>query len=352
MTPLATDLVRQIQATGPITIAEYMALALTHPTHGYYATRDPLGSDFTTAPEISQMFGELLGLSLAATWADTGAPRAFTLAEPGPGKGTLMGDVLRAARRVPGFTKAADIYLVEVSATLRGVQAKTLAGHAPVWIDTLDALPEAPLYLIANEFFDALPIRQFLRDAAGWRERVIGLEDEHLAFGLTDPAPIAALDHRLEDTDVGEIVTLCPAAQTAMTEIARRIATHGGTALIIDYGDWRVAGDTFQAIYKGVKADPLAHPGAADLSAHVEFEALVQIATRQGAAAHGPLPQGQVLRALGIDLRAEALARSAVSPDSVRAAHHRLTDAGEMGDLFKAIAITPQDAPAPPGFQQ
>ncbi|MEO1238689.1 MAG: SAM-dependent methyltransferase, partial [Pseudomonadota bacterium] len=256
MTPLYHQILRQIRSTGPLTIAEYMTLALTHPTHGYYTTRDPLGADFTTAPEISQMFGELLGLSLAGAWMDAGAPSPFALAELGPGRGTLMADALRATHKVPGFHAAARLHLVEVSPVLRGLQAKTLSGWSPTWVDHVTDLPDAPLFLIANEFFDALPIRQFLRDGPGWRERVVGADGDRLTFGLTDAAPIAGL---ADDTaQNGDLVQTCPVGEAIMGEVARRIVARGGAALIVDYGDTTLTHDTFQAIHDGRKADPLA----------------------------------------------------------------------------------------------
>lgn len=348
MTPLYDQILRQIRSTGPITIAEYMTIALTHPEHGYYTTRDPLGADFTTAPEISQMFGELLGLSLAGAWMDAGAPSLFTLAELGPGRGTLMADALRATAKVPGFHAAAQLHLVEVSPTLRAAQARTLAGAAPVWVDTVADLPEAPLFLIANEFFDALPIRQFLRDEPGWRERVVGADGDTLAFGLTDAAPIVGLgDATVQD---GDLVQTSATAEAIMDEIARRIVTHGGAALIIDYGDAEVTGDTFQAIQNGQKADPLSAPGAADLTAHVDFGALARSAMAQGAATHGPLGQGTLLHRLGIELRAATLAKTADDPAAIETAYTRLTDPAQMGDLFKGIAVTHHERTAPPGF--
>lgn len=352
MTTLTDLLKARIAATGPLTLADYMADCLLHPVHGYYATRDPFGAqgDFTTAPEISQMFGELIGLCLAQTWLDQGAPAPFTLAELGPGRGTLMADLLRATRTVPGFHAAARATLVEASPTLRQIQRTTLGPHPVTWADTVDALPEAPLFLIANEFFDALPIRQFTRQGDGWAETVVGLTDDRLALGRTAPAPLAALAHRLTDTQDGDIVETCPAAEPVMARIGQTIATHGGAAILIDYGDWRSRGDTFQALENHRFADPLARPGAADLTAHVDFEALARAATP--AAASHLIPQGTLLKRLGIDARADRLAQSLTGDalQSHRAAHHRLTDAHEMGSLFKALAIHPPHLPPPPGF--
>lgn len=353
MTPLHDLLARQIAATGPMPLSDYMAACLSHPRHGYYSTRDPLGiaGDFTTAPEISQMFGELLGICLAQSWLDQGAPAPFTLAELGPGRGTLMADLLRATTRVPGFHDALDLHLVETSPVLRQAQATTLPDVTPTWHDRIDTLPDAPLFLIANEFFDALPIRQFQRDGAGWRERVVGLTDGKLAIGLADPAPQAALSHRLKDTEDGQIVETCAPARAICGLLGGRIAARGGAALIVDYGDWRSQGDTFQALRGHAPADPFAAPGQADLTAHVDFEVLAGAAAP---ATHTLLtPQGLFLERLGITQRAKALARgqTGAALEAHIAAHRRLTHPTEMGSLFKTIAIVPQGAPPPPGLE-
>ncbi len=214
MTPLERLLIAQIEEAGPMTLADYMAQCLMHPKYGYYATRDPLGAagDFTTAPEISQMFGELLGLSVAQAWLDQGAPSPFALVELGPGRGTLMADTLRATRSVPGFHAAAQVHLVETSPTLRAAQAKALVGAGPVWHDAVQTLPDLPLFLMANEFFDALPIRQAQRDGALWRERMVGRRGDRLIPGLSAPSMLPPLAHRLEDTQPGDIVEFSPAA--------------------------------------------------------------------------------------------------------------------------------------------
>ncbi|MFN3953454.1 MAG: class I SAM-dependent methyltransferase [Pararhodobacter sp.] len=352
MNELAAQIRARIAATGPLTLAEYMAECLLHPRHGYYATRDPFGreGDFITAPEISQMFGELLGLMLAQSWLDQGAPAPFALAELGPGRGTLMADIWRATRTVPGFHAAAGVYLLEASPHLRQVQARILAGLPVHWMDRADDLPALPLWLIANEFFDALPIRQFQRAGTGWRERVVGLREGALALGLSDPAPRPELAHRLADTREGDIVEHCPAAAPVLAELGARIAGHGGAAVIIDYGDWRSLGDTFQALQDHAFADPLAMPGAADLTAHVDFEALARAAPMLH---HSTLtPQGILLERLGIGLRAEQLARKlkGAALQRHRAAVHRLTDGAEMGTLFKALALVAPGAPMVPGF--
>ncbi len=351
MTPLARKLVRRIEAAGPITLAEYMAECLVDPEHGYYATRDPLGSagDFTTAPEISQMFGELLGLALAQAWLDRGAPSPVALAELGPGRGTLMADILRATRGVPGFRDAASVHLVEASPALRNVQRKTI-GHPVHHHDTVDDLPDAPLFLVANEFFDALPIRQFQRSGAGWQERVVGLKEGRLSLGLADPTAPDFLDHRQGDTEDGDLVEVSEAARSIAWTLGKRIAAEGGIALIVDYGDWRSLGDTFQALRDHQPTDPFEAPGDADLTAHVDFEALARAANLTEVSAM--VPQGVLLERLGITARANMLA-SKLSGDALRshiAAHRRLTHPDEMGTLFKAIALYQSGTPVPPGF--
>ena len=349
MTALAEILAARIRANGPISLADYMTECLLHPTLGYYTTREPFGAagDFTTAPEISQMFGELIGLCLAQTWLDQGAPTPFTLAEIGPGRGTLMADALRATRNVPGFHAAMRLTLIEASPRLRALQAATLQPHAPVWLDRVQDLPDLPLYLIANEFFDALPIRQFQRAGPFWRERLVGLGDKGLTFGLGPILPVPVLTRRLKDTTEGQIVEHCPQAAPIMAEIASRLTTKGA-ALIIDYGDWRSLGDTFQALRAHASVDPFATPSEADLTAHVDFEALAQAAAP---AAHSYTTQATFLTALGIHQRADRLAQkiSGASLQSHLAATRRLTSPEEMGTLFKVLAVHPAGTPPPPG---
>lgn len=358
MTPLAVQLVQRIRQTGPITMAEYMGECLTHPVHGYYNARDPLGAtgDFTTAPEISQMFGELIGLCLAETWIGQGKPDPFVLAELGPGRGTLMADALRATRSVPGFHAAMRLALIEVSPVLRKLQAETLADHQPRWFATLaEVTPDtAPLYLIANEFFDAIPVRQFLRDGPGWRERVVGLDPlGALTPGLSPSLSPPELADRLEDTKEGDLVEVSPTGLAIADAIGRRIATRGGAALIIDYGDWRSLGDTVQALKAHQPLPIFESPGESDLTAHVDFEALGR-AAKEGGATHSRLTtQGVFLERLGITPRAQTLAR-ALSDEALRthiAAHRRLTHPDEMGNLFKAMAIYPLRSESPPGLE-
>ncbi|WP_292311968.1 SAM-dependent methyltransferase [Marivivens sp.] len=346
MTALADLLKRRIATTGPITLADYMSEALLHPEHGYYTTRDPLGAtgDFVTSPEISQMFGEMIGLCLAQAWMDQGRPNGV-LAELGPGRGTLMQDILRATKGVAGFHDALALHLVEASPVLRAAQSARLPN--PTFHADVSTLPDAPLFLVANEFFDALPVRQFQRDGTGWRERMVGLDGDTLTMGLSAAAPLALLEHRLADTKDGDIVELCPALPAIMGQIGERIGTHGGAALIIDYGDWRSQGDTLQALRGHQPVDPLHAPGTADLTTHVDFEVITQSAAP--ARFTRITPQGVFLERLGITQRAQSLAQS-MSGDALEshiAAHRRLTHPSEMGDLFKVVGIYP-DANTPP----
>lgn len=344
----------RIRTQGPISVADYMAECLMHPTLGYYSTRDPLGEkgDFITAPEITQMFGELIGLSLAQAWMDQDRPAAFTLAELGPGRGTLMVDILRATRSVPGFNEAASVALVETSATLRDIQAGILSAAAPIWHDSVDTLPQTPLFLVANEFFDALPLRQFQRDGKQWRERQVGLSGSELAIGLAPPTAQPALKRRLDDTSDGDLVEHCEPAVLIANTISARIARHGGAALIIDYGDWRSLGNTLQAVRGHAYSDILANPGQADLTAHVDFEPLATAAGAAGCAYSRLTPQGVFLERLGITARAQSLADGLTGDDyrAITQAHRRLTHPGEMGTLFKTLGLFPSGAPAPGGL--
>ena len=343
MSALADILRRQIAQSGPLTIAEYMALCLQHPRHGYYITRDPFGSagDFTTAPEISQMFGELVGLALAQIWLDQGGG-PMVLAEAGPGRGTLMADILRATARVPGFHAAMDVHLVETSPVLRARQREALGGRHVTWHDAVADLPEGPMLFIANEFFDALPIRQFLRLSKGWAERCVGLDAGRLAFGLLPPGPQPVLDALFADLPEGHLVEWCPAASPIMEEIAARVA-RGGAALILDYGAADGTGDTLQALRAQTPVDPLATPGEADLTAHVNFGHLARAAALPFALED----QGAFLELLGITARARQLASG--NP-GIAAAHRRLTHPSEMGTLFKVLGLTARPG-ALPGFR-
>lgn len=350
MTPLAERLAGRIRAGGPMSLADFMSAALMDREHGYYATRDPFGTsgDFITAPEISQMFGELLGLWLAQVWQDQGEASRIILAEPGPGRGTLMADVLRATRHVPGFHAALSLHLVETSPELRRAQAERLPGAR--WHDDVTTLPDGPLFLLANEFLDALPIRQFRREAGGWSERVVTLQGDGLSFARARTAPPAALAVH-EDAPEGSIVEYCPALQGIVGTVAARIMRRGGAALFIDYGDWGGTGDTLQALRAHRPVDPLAEPGLADLTAHVDFAAIARAAAP--ARSTPMVTQGVFLERLGITPRAQALAAGLTGAelDSHIAAHRRLTHPDEMGTLFKVIGIAPADAPPLPGLE-
>ena len=351
---LLNHLIARIDADGPMSVGDYMTECLLNPKYGYYTTRDPLGAagDFITAPEISQMFGEMLGLSLAQSWLDQGSPTAFTLAELGPGRGTLMADLLRATKSVPGFHAAAQIILVEASPTLQAKQKDALSAYQVQWQDTVASLPDQPLWLVANEFFDALPIRQFLREGQDWREKRIGRTQGELTFGLGPLTSQPALDHRLTDTSDGDLVEICEAAAPIVAMIAQRIASHGGAALIVDYGDWRALGDTLQALRGHKSTDALIDPGQADLTAHVDFEALALAAQSAGCTYSRVTPQGIFLERLGITARAQTLAALLSGPalDSLIAAHQRLTHPQEMGTLFKVLGLYPNQATPPPGL--
>ena len=361
MTPLETELRRIIAADGPMSVATFMGLCLGHPVHGYYTTRDPFGraGDFITAPEISQMFGELIGLWAAAVWQAMGSPASLALVELGPGRGTLMADALRAARVVPAFAAALQLHLVETSPVLQRRQQATLAttGVPLAWHRELTSVPEGPAIVIANEFFDALPVHQAVKTRRGWHERMVGVgPDERLAFALhPDPIPgfAAIVPEGDANAPVGAVYEWCSADVVA--EIARRIAQHGGAALVIDYGHIESAlGETLQAVGCHGFADPLATPGEVDLTAHVDFAALVRTARAAGARVHGPLSQGAFLRRLGIEARAAALRAkaSAAQATDIDTALARLVGSGReaMGELFKAVAFADPKLGALPGF--
>lgn len=359
ITPLAREIRDLIAAEGPMPVSRYMALCLGHPVHGYYITRDPLGAegDFTTSPEISQMFGELLGLWAVATWQQMGSPERVHLVELGPGRGTLMADALRAARLVPAFGEAVQVHLVETSPALRARQKAALAPLTPHWHDRLEDVPPGPALVLANEFFDALPISQFVKGEQGWHERRVGLgPDGTLVFGM-DPRPTplaAALAQYIPGPyPVGAVLEHLESGLPAV--LARRLVEQGGAALIIDYGPARSGlGDTLQAVRAHRYADPLEAPGEADLTAHVDFSDLARRALAEGAAAYGPLTQGDFLMRLGIVQRAERLQQNtnASQRKAITAALARLAGRGEgeMGALFKVLCLCDRTNGPPPGF--
>ena len=343
MNPLKAKILDLIRKDGPIGVGRYMRIALTDPEHGYYMTRDPLGRDFVTAPEISQMFGEIIGLFFVRAWEERGRPERFHLVEMGPGRGTLMSDMLRAARLRKGFGEAANVTLVETSPALRAVQAKTLEGARVYWAEGLGDLEPAPLFFIANEFLDALPARQFVRSDRGWHARTVEASGHDLVFGIKEECERDPfVPERLRGAPAGSILEVGAEAVAAARTIAGRIAEWGGCALLIDYGHSETGfGDTFQAVKAHRYADPLADPGEADLTFHVDFEAVGRAAREAGAEAHGPVAQGAFLRALGVGARAERLRQAA--PDragEIDAAVDRLTQPEHMGTLFKVLAIS------------
>jgi len=353
MSPLARKIAERIAQDGPMRLDLFMAMCLTDPEHGYYTTHtDPIGleGDFVTGPEISQMFGELLGLSLASCWAEQGAPEGAVLAELGPGRGTLMSDVLRAASRVPGFRDAVEVHFVEASPRLRAEQARKVPDAT--WHDTADTLPERPLFVLANEFFDALPIRQFVRAGNAWRERMLLLDpDGTIVPGLTEPRRLRELAWRLADTADGDIVETCEPATAITAMLGRRIARDGGAAIIVDYGDWRSYGDTVQAMSRHEYVDVFSAPGQIDLTAHVDFEALARAA--QPARSSRMETQGVFLERLGVTQRAQALAARAEGEarEAIVTQHHRLTHPDQMGQLFKVLGLFPEGASPPPGLE-
>jgi len=366
MTALGARIAAAIAAQGPMRIDQFMTMALLDPNEGYYATRDPLRVDFITAPEVSQMFGELVGLWLAQAWVDQGRPAQPLLVELGPGRGTLMGDALRALNLMPNFRGQLDVVLVEASPVLETIQQTTLQGaNVPIRsVASFDDVPkDRPLFLIANEFFDALPIRQFVKTERGWCERMVSLDASGvLGFALSPVAyPSANLPPNRDGAPMGGVYETSPAGEALAEEIAHRIGRQGGAALIIDYGyDMPGFGETLQAVAGHKFADVLAEPGTRDLSAHVDFTALGDAAVRGGASVCGPVEQGTFLTTLGIVARAEKLARGqrmgtrwtahlSDSPEARRQLE-RLILPEQMGTLFKALAIVPKTAPMPAGF--
>lgn len=356
MNALAARIAQLIETQGPLSVAQFMTIALHDPETGYYATRDPFGArgDFVTAPEISQIFGELVGLWCVQVWLDQGRPSPARLIELGPGRGTLMADALRSARLVPEFLDAIEIVLVEASPALRAIQGERLKDFDAriLWKSEYAGEKTCPHFVIANEFFDALPIRQYVRTERGWCERLVGIDDGNaLAFAM---APVATplLFEGSDSAPLGAVYEISPAALALAEDIGSTIARHGGAALVIDYGYSQPGfGETLQAVGGHVFKALLNDPGSVDLSAHVDFTALAAAARRGGARVSGPIGQGSLLQALGIDARASRLSHA--DPDhasAIAAAVDRLTHPAQMGTLFKALAITAPDAPVPPGF--
>jgi SAM-dependent MidA family methyltransferase len=343
---LAKRLARLIEQSGPISVAHYMGEANAY----YYGTRDPLGArgDFITAPEISQMFGELIGAWLADVWQRSGSPAGCHYVELGPGRGTLAADALRAMESA-GLEPT--IELVETSPALRALQAERLPEAR--WHDYVDSLPEqGPLLIVANEFFDALPIRQWIATDRGWSERMIDMRDGHFVAVAGPTLASGSIPDSLRDAEPGTVIEASPASAAIARGLADRLAWQDGAMLVVDYGHVRTAaGDTLQAMRAHDYADPWRDPGEADLTAHVDFHALADAIRPGGVRLFGPVEQGHWLREIGIDLRAEALsARYPQRASEIAAALARLTGKDQMGSLFKVMAITAPDWAIPAGF--
>ncbi len=362
-TPLGEKIRSLITANGPISVTDYFSLCLADPQYGYYKTREPFGAagDFTTAPEISQLFGEIIGIFLVQAWMRHGEPNPVHIAEIGPGRGTMMSDILRVISKLsPALYDAAGFHLIETSERLQKVQSQTLVAHKYkiTWHESFDTLPEGFLLLAANELFDAIPIRQFVKTPQGFRERLIGLDANG---GLTFAAGPATIDPDVlpkasRDVAPGTIFEIAPARDAVMATLASRIRAGGGTALIIDYGHLTTGyGDTLQAVRDHQFDPPLKHPGEADITSHVDFEQLARRAAAEGLQINGLTYQGDFLLGLGLIERASSLGsgKDTITQEGIRLDVERLAGNGEgkMGELFKVLAVSSPAVALPP-FQR
>lgn len=342
---LASLIAQDIRAHGPMGVGRYMQLCLTHPTLGYYTSGDPLGAqgDFTTAPEISQLFGEMVGIWLINTWNALGKPSPCALAELGPGRGTLMADILRTAQIDPAFGQAIAVHLVEASPALRAKQCQTLGtfGHAPHHHDALETLPNIPTLFIANEFFDALPINQWVRTQNGWNARKVGLDDEGtFTFGV-DPTPLPAPKPCDQTVPEGTVLEHSPTQDAAFSALFGHIKQHGGAGLIIDYGTLESGfGDTLQAVKAHTKVSPLDTPGQADLTTHIDFHHAMRLANQADLPTQAITTQGEFLLAMGLLQRAGQLGANAgkETQNAISLSVERLAGDTAMGTLFKVFA--------------
>lgn len=356
---LAARIARRVRREGPLSVAAFMAMALHDPDDGYYAQREPIGraGDFVTAPEISQIFGELIGLCFADWWQRIDGPDPVILAELGPGRGTLMADFLRAAGAVPAFRAAIELHLVEASPVLRARQQQRLRDARPHFAAGIDGLPDGPLLLVANEFLDALPVRQLVRGSAGWAERLVGVDDEdHLVLvdGAESPLLSLLVPERLRAQPVGSIVEICTAARALAATLGERLSRQSGLALFIDYGyEMGSPGATLAGVRGHRRADVLEAPGSVDLSAHVDFAAFGEAARSAGVVTHGPVTQQRFLMGLGAETRLAGLGEHATPAqrEALRCGLQRLLDPAQMGNLFKVLALTSPGLPAPAGFE-
>ncbi len=351
----------KIRANGPMDLGAYMELCLGHPEHGYYMTRDPFGKDgdFTTAPEVSQLFGEMVGAWLSDLWIKMGSPADVLLVECGPGRGTLMADIMRATKGVPGFHEAVRVYLMEMSPVLRGIQSEKLAIYEPHWIDDLSQLPAtSPVLLVGNEFLDALPVRQLVRTNGEWIERGVSIGgDERLCLtdlpvdaslleGVPKPILTSGEDGTFETSRV---------LNQFLKSVDILLKKQKGVALFADYGHERSAmGETLQCVKSHKFAGLFDTPGSCDITAHVDFENIANLATADGLAAHGPVTQGAFLKALGIEARAERLwaVANEAQKESISTGLNRLIDTDQMGALFKVLAICHDPSIRPEGFDE
>lgn len=346
-----------IKASGPITVSEYMRLALSHEDYGYYRRNNPLGKegDFITSPEISQIFGELLGAWIISNWHSLGMQQDPIIVELGPGRGTLMKDMLRLIKKIPALYSIAKVHMVEINGDLKEEQRKSLADEEIeiTWHESLETVPRQSMFLVANEFFDALPINQFVKTENGWNERLVGLDDEDNLTFMDGSSTNLDLLPKGEDIEVGGMYETSPDSIAIIQDIANRVRDDGGTALVIDYGYFHDGfKDTFQAVKKHEYWPVLKTPGEADLTSHVNFPLLKKKAEEAGAKAYIDVTQGELLEALGLSVRSEMLAKNAdeKTKENITLSSRRLSHEDEMGTLFKCMAIAGSNSPIPLGF--